>query len=382
LPNRYGHPSGTRPQRAARHAAFPLLVAALGVLAGCAAPGQPRPPREQEPETVADLQAHQAGTAVILHFTLPLRSTDGDMLQGPARVELYRQFSAAGAPPPAGAAAAAGVPLRTLEPTQLAPFLSDNTVTFPDTLTPQEFQAHRGEEVIYRVRAAAGESAWSEPSNEARVALVAPPGPVRDVAATVAQDGITLRWAPPAPATGPAPTNYIVYRATIPAGGAAAAPAPVGVAADSFFRDPDVQPGHDYRYTVRSVAPAPSGQVESADSVPVEVHVEGAASPAPPAGLEAVPVRLEAGSLEVDLSWAIAGEQNLAGYNIYRSEQPGARGERLNRRLVAAAAFRDTTVAPGRTYRYTVTAVDLAGNESVPSAPAAVTIPAADSAPH
>jgi hypothetical protein len=382
LPNRHGHPSGTRPPGAARHAAFPLLVAALGVLAGCAAPGRPQPPREQEPETVADLQAQQAGTAVILHFTLPRRSTDGELLRGPARVELSRQFAAAGAPSPAGTAAAAGVPPRTLEATQLAPFRSDGTVTFPDTLTPQEFRAHRGEEVIYRVRAAAGESAWSEPSNEVRVALVAPPGPVRGAAATVAQDGIALRWAPPAAAAGPTPTSYIVYRATVLAGGAASAPAPLGVTADSFFRDTDVQPGHQYRYTVRSVAPAPGGQVESADSAPVEAHVEGAAAPAPPAGLEAVPVRLKAGSLEVDLSWAIAGEQNLAGYNIYRSEQPGERGERLNRRLVPAAAFRDTTVAPGRTYRYTVTAVDLAGNESEPSAPVPVTIPAADSTPH
>jgi fibronectin type 3 domain-containing protein len=66
----------------------------------------------------------------------------------------------------------------------------------------------------------------------------------------------------------------------------------------------------------------------------------------------------------VELSWAINPETDIAGYNVYRSEQEGIPGLRLNQELLLTPAFRDMNAMSGRRYSYTVTAVDRSGNES------------------
>jgi hypothetical protein len=349
-----------------------LLLAALVSCAGCAAPAPPKPPSLQVPDAVTDLRAHQSGTAVVLHFTLPRQSTDGATLAGPRRVQIFREFGAAtAAPPPSGR------PAYTLDAQQLSGGLAGDTVTFPDALTPEEFQARQGEKVSYRVRTAASKGGWSALSKVASVTLVAPPAGVRDLQATVSAGAVTLRWSTPASATPPAPGSFTIYRAPLDRqGNATGATESVGVTTGASYRDTLVESGNRYRYTVRAMSPAPGGEVESADSAPVIVTVPAPAVPPPPEGLAAIPVRRPSGSLEVDLSWTITGERNLAGYNVYRSERKGERGKRLNRQPLASAAFRDTTVAPGRTYDYSVTSVDLAGKESAPSAPVTVKVSA------
>jgi fibronectin type 3 domain-containing protein len=81
-----------------------------------------------------------------------------------------------------------------------------------------------------------------------------------------------------------------------------------------------------------------------------------------------------AGSVVVDLSWSISPENDVAGYRVYRSEADSARGEPLLSELIPTPAFRDTAVQVGHKYRYTVTAVDRAGNESAASATVIVEI--------
>jgi fibronectin type 3 domain-containing protein len=76
----------------------------------------------------------------------------------------------------------------------------------------------------------------------------------------------------------------------------------------------------------------------------------------------------------VDLSWSSNLETDLAGYHVYRSEQEGARGQLITTDLLPVPAVRDSSVALGHRYWYTVTAVDRAGNESGPSRPVAVDI--------
>jgi fibronectin type 3 domain-containing protein len=77
----------------------------------------------------------------------------------------------------------------------------------------------------------------------------------------------------------------------------------------------------------------------------------------------------------LEISWAISPETDIAGYNVYRSEQDGVPGTRLNSDLLLTPAFRDMNAGPGRHYVYTATAVDRAGNESQASAPASGSVP-------
>jgi fibronectin type 3 domain-containing protein len=73
---------------------------------------------------------------------------------------------------------------------------------------------------------------------------------------------------------------------------------------------------------------------------------------------------------------------DLAGYNVYRSESNGssatetaAKMVKLNSELVPSPAYRDTAVKPGTTYTYSVSSVDVRGNESQRSEQASESVP-------
>ena len=70
-------------------------------------------------------------------------------------------------------------------------------------------------------------------------------------------------------------------------------------------------------------------------------------------------------------------EKDLAGYNIYRSEDPNQPKPwtKLNRNLLDRTTYQDEAVQTGKRYFYYVTAVDNAGNESQPSEVGSDTIP-------
>lgn len=77
---------------------------------------------------------------------------------------------------------------------------------------------------------------------------------------------------------------------------------------------------------------------------------------------------------QISLSWSAVTSEDLAGYRLYRSagQSPDTSGTGLTEDLVSAAAFTDSTATENRTYRYGVTAVDTAGNESALSEEASV----------
>jgi fibronectin type 3 domain-containing protein len=63
----------------------------------------------------------------------------------------------------------------------------------------------------------------------------------------------------------------------------------------------------------------------------------------------------------------------VTGYNIYRSQLDGT--FKAIASGVTTPSYVDREVRNGAAYRYFVTAVDAAAQESLPSAPASVTIP-------
>jgi len=100
----------------------------------------------------------------------------------------------------------------------------------------------------------------------------------------------------------------------------------------------------------------------------IEVFVHDVFPPSVPTGLQAV----SSGTPQqpfIDLSWAPDTESDLAGYNVFRHEE-GAAPVKINSDVVKAPTYRDTAVQPGRRYSYSVSAVDVRGNESERSAEA------------
>lgn len=74
----------------------------------------------------------------------------------------------------------------------------------------------------------------------------------------------------------------------------------------------------------------------------------------------------------VGLSWKAGAELDLAGYNIYRSENGGA-SELVG--VVSSANYLDTSVQAGSNYVYQVSAYDLSSNEGPRASTPTLTVP-------
>ena len=151
----------------------------------------------------------------------------------------------------------------------------------------------------------------------------------------------------------------------------------IGESETSSFRDAQAEFGKTYTYSVRSVVRYPGEMLESADSAFAVVTPKDVFPPSAPQGLVVALVPREGETPAIlDLSWAISPETDVAGYNVYRSEQEGVAGTRLNAEPLLTPAFRDMNAVPGHRYFYTVTAVDRAGNESPASTAVSGGVPA------
>ena len=76
----------------------------------------------------------------------------------------------------------------------------------------------------------------------------------------------------------------------------------------------------------------------------------------------------------IDLVWAPDTDVDLAGYNVYRREE-GTEPVKLNTEPVKTPAYRDSNVVAGEHYLYSVSAVDVRGNESARSEEAGENVP-------
>jgi fibronectin type 3 domain-containing protein len=119
---------------------------------------------------------------------------------------------------------------------------------------------------------------------------------------------------------------------------------------------------------VRAVA-STEPVVESAASEEACVLVRDITPPAPPGGLTAL-----AGEGLIELTWSPSPEADLDVYRLYRSTG-GAAPTLLATVPAGQNRFDDKGALPGVAYRYTLTAVDKAGNESGSSNPAETSRP-------
>ena len=114
-------------------------------------------------------------------------------------------------------------------------------------------------------------------------------------------------------------------------------------------------------------------EVEGDDTPEVKVWAHDVFPPAVPSGLQAV-FSGPGQQPFIDLVWAPVTDSDLDGYNVYRHEE-GAAAVKVNSEPVKMPAFRDAHVAAGKTYFYSVSAVDLRGNESGRSEVASESVP-------
>ena len=353
--------------------AFALLAVAL-LLVGCGTPGAPLPPTLDLPQPPSDLKATRKGDRVTLTWTVPQQTTDKALAKhlGTTRVcrsqqRVMSECEAVGQLPP-------------------GQVLAGKQATFTDALPRDLQQQNPTGSASYAVEVQNARGRSGGLSNQVPVPL-APTFPAPAVRAIVTANGPEVLWRP----TGCLAQAQVscVYR--VRRRQSEEAPekeVAIGDVEDRGqfagnvdyelkFTDSLAEWEHTYVYRVTPITRVPQAggtiEVEGDDSQPVELRAHDVFPPATPTGVQAVYSGL-AEQKFIDLTWAPNTDNDLAGYYVYRHEQ-GAAPVKISSDMVKTPAFRDGNIQPGHTYYYSVTAIDLRGNESQRSAETSESVP-------
>jgi hypothetical protein len=355
-------PPARRPRwRRRGHRVGAAALAAVAVLAAaCGKKGDPEPPLRFVPRPATDLTVAQRGGELVLGCSYPKLATNGRALPGLASVELWhlgRPLPPSGeaSPPDPRQFAAAAAIAATLSGDDLTAAVRGDRLALRwplGDLTAPERQLH-----AYAVRFVSTRGERSDFSNVAAIAPVPPPAPPAGLALEAREDGIEVSWT----AGGSEVTGYRLYRRESEERDYGAALASVEATTASYL-DASAHLGNRYVYAVTAVASA-APPIESAVGAEREIDYRDRFPPAAPKGLVAL---AEAG--RVRLSWQASEAADVAGYQVYRRDEPGGEFHRRTDAPLTATTFVDEGTAAGRSYAYRVTAVDASGNESPPGA--------------
>ncbi len=337
------------------------------------------PPTLELPKPPADLTATRKGDRVYLSWTQPVQTTDRQSIRHIGATRVCRSLGTV----MEGCSTQVGE-VRRQESASIGTAKSVQTsakMHYTDTLGASVEQQNPLGQFTYAVEVLNQSGRGVGPSNRVQVPAAPVLPPPSDFAANVTSAGVVLRWSGTTdPHEVPEISHrYRVYRreettqnstpiADLPLTG----PGEVSFVDHSF----EWEKKYEYRLTVVTfVSPPkkPEVQIEGDDATPVQVFTRDVFPPGVPAGLQAVSSGLEQQPF-VDLIWAPDADADLAGYNVYRSEA-GSTEVRLNAKPVNTPAYRDSGVSRRKKYVYSVTAVDLRGNESGHSEKAEENVP-------
>lgn len=365
------------------------LSALCLLLAGCAQLGPPLPPSLELPKPPGDLRASRKGDRVTLTWSEPTLTTDRQSIRyiGPTLIcrSLDLEITACG-----NVAATLPTPPASLQKpasrrgAQKPATQHSAPQTYTDTL-PAAMQSHdAAAEVTYAVEVQNRNSRSAGVSNRVHVPAIATLPPPTDLATQLTGDGVVLTWtsaAEPENSEG-LQLRYRIYRRDESTNkDTIAGEVPLDESGPAHFTDSTLEWEKTYLYRITAVSilkrPDSEVQIEGDDTPPVRVIAYDVFPPAIPAGLQAA-YSGEGQKSFIDLIWAPVTNSDLAGYNIYRSEyrnEMNGPAIKLNSELVKSPAYRDSAVTSGKTYTYTVSAVDVRGNESQQSEPTSEPVP-------
>jgi hypothetical protein len=331
---------GTRSPRPWIFGVWPVALCLL--TAGCGYIGDPLPPLANIPAAVTDLAAVQRGARIILHFTPPELTTEGRDVKQPLAFDLRVGTAVVPFTAEAWALHATHLP---------APPVKNGLaeIEIPS-------QAWTGQDVTLGVRSIGPNHKPSGWSNFVDLTVVAPPQRPTDLKPEATANGVRLTW------QGDGGDFLVLRRA-----GDETDFSQVGEVHEPQYLDRTAEFGKPYHYLVQRIVMLPNNRFAQSELSPeVSITPIDIFPPGAPTGLHAVPAP---GSIE--LAWDQNPESDVAGYHIYRAA-PGGAFVRLTE-TGPVPAYSDHLVESGKTYRYTVAAVDRAGNESARSPEAEAT---------
>jgi hypothetical protein len=352
-----------------RFALTVFLAAALALITGCGTPGSPLPPSLHLPLPVSDLQALRQGSKVTLTWTQPSLTTDREAAaKYIASARICRSLDG-GAPD-------------CLHPVgEVEVNAASGQASFTDSIQPAAGPYANTPPPLarYAVAVMNARRKTAGPSNIAAVSLAYTWPPPSAIDVSVTAQGVVISWPGTAPLGLPGtsigyPYFYRVLRSEKnSAVQVAVADLPVLDHAWPKLRsvtDTSFAWEKSYVYRVISVTKLEGsaatvaryqGEIIGDASPSMEAFAHDIFPPAAPVNLQAVAGTSGAQSF-IDVTWAPNTENDLAGYNVYRhtAGQPPAK---INGALLETPSFRDSNVAAGQRYFYSVTALDLRNNE-------------------
>ncbi len=352
------------------------LLLALSALTGCGVPGTPMPPSLDMPKFVGDLRAVRKGDTVTLTWTTPTETTDGALIRKPGKLLLQRALTSGND---------SDLNFQTISEQPLPPALKDQRrpeSTASDSLHDLLAAGGQANFAVYVVVAQNRNGKSFGLPNRASVPLVQTlPAPTK-VQAEPVPDGVRISWGEAGPPrTGGTLNAQYAYRILRRLEGSNDYVMVTQLNAGNEAKiviDSGIEWEKTYQYWVRPVtlwreSDSRNGEVEGDDSPVVNVFAHDSFPPAVPSAVQAVYSGVPQHSF-IDITWSPNTEPDLAGYNVYRrlEDQPVVK---INSELVKTPRFADSGIQPGIKYIYSVSAVDLRGNESGKSPETSETVP-------
>jgi hypothetical protein len=373
-----------------RWIALPLALLATFIVVGCGAPAAPLPPTLNLPQPVRDLAAERAGDAVHLTFSVPQKTTDKLPVRGPMTAQLCRSVES----DPCQPVGTLAIPAR-----QKAAAMDDK-LPFELAQGPPRLLTYKVS-ILNHAAKSYGESTPAYTAAGASLAAVI------GFSAMPRRNGIVLSWqanhqaantpawirfdrtrtsAPP-----PQPESHNSNRNPLTGGKTAEEPAeqilrlPETVAQHHASAiDTTAHTGNSYRYIAQRVeqisVDGRSFEISSLPSAPAETAYRDVFPPPVPTGLVSA---ADTAAKAIDLDWTPDVDPSLAGYIVYRRAVGNAVGNAAGNGVggnvqpqrisppgkpVTTSNWTDTTAVPGQRYAYSVSAIDVSGNESQRSA--------------
>jgi hypothetical protein len=319
-------------------------VAVFFLNTGCGYIGPTLVPLANVPAAPSDLAAIQRGAKLIAHFTVPDTTTEGTPIKGDTQLDLR-----AGPAPDVWNESEWAARAQHVAPAHITKLPPARPNGVGQQLAEYEFSstAWTGKTIVIAARVIGSNQKASNWSALLTVPVREPLAKPEQLTATSLANGIRLTWRG-------AGEHFRIFRRV--------------EGADSFadlattmapeYLDASAEFGKTYTYQVLAFAAvAPQKEAQSELSGEATKLYKDEFPPAPPAGLVATP-----SPASVELSWESNTEPDLAGYRVYRSINGGAFEKIAD--VNEIPAYSDHAVERGKTYRYTVTAMDKSGNES------------------
>jgi len=349
-----------------------VILGAPLLFTACATVQPPQPPSLDLPKPPTDLRAARKGSRVTLTWTVPSITTDRQTARNLGPTRICRGL---------GALKECGTPIAKT-PSRLSSSSGKSGQKISDTYTdtlPADLRSNPSAFITYALEVPNPGGRAAGLSNQVQVPLARTLPPPTDFQARVTSRGVVLNWKSEIPAQSEQPpAHYVVrvYRRAMDGEQTLVGEAPAG--SDQTLTDTTIEWEKAYEYhaetvTVVDEANKPQIQVEGDETPEVKVFADDVFPPAVPSGLQAV-FSGPGQKPFIDLVWAPVTDIDLGGYNVYRADD-GSAPIKLNPEPLKTPAYPDSAVTSGKRYTYSVSSVDVRGNESARSEPASEAVP-------